>query len=157
MKICRACGNSIIIDSEMNLYRCKLTGKDVSGNCECKTGQYITGTAEKIEKIKKAKYNNKKTIADEQEFDSEREAVRYGELKLLQQANEITALQTQVPFLLEPANDKNRAEHYIADFAYFDCRLKEWVVEDAKGQRTQLYINKKKSMYNKYGIDIKEV
>jgi hypothetical protein len=157
MKICRACGNSIIIDLEMNLYRCKLTGKDVSGNCECKTGQYITGTAEKIEMVKKAKYNNKKTIAGEQEFDSEREAIRYGELKLLQQANEITALQTQVPFLLEPKNDKNRAEYYIADFVYFDYSLKDWVVEDAKGVRTQVYINKKKSMYNKYGIDIKEV
>jgi hypothetical protein len=59
--------------------------------------------------------------------------------------------------LLEPANDKNRAEYYIADFVYFDCRLKEWIVEDTKGQRTQIYINKKKSMYNKYGIDIREV
>jgi hypothetical protein len=155
MKICRACSNSIIIDMETNIYKCKLTGRTVSGNCECQTGQYITGTAEKAQK--KSKYNNKKTIADGMEFDSTHEAVRYGELKLLQKADEITALNTQVWFLLEPKSDKNRAEYYIADFVYFDYRLKDWVVEDAKGQRTQVYINKKKSMYNKYGIDIKEV
>jgi hypothetical protein len=155
MKICRACSNSIIIDMETNIYKCKLTGRTVSGNCECQTGQFKTGKAEKAQK--KAKYNNKKTIVDGMEFDSTHEAVRYGELKLLQKADEITALQTQVWFLLEPKNDKNRAEYYIADFVYFDYRLKDWVVEDAKGVRTQAYINKKKSMYNKYGIDIKEV
>jgi hypothetical protein len=106
---------------------------------------------------KKPKHNNVKTLVGDELLDSGREATRYGELLLLQKSDEITALQRQVWFLLEPANDKNRAEYYIADFAYFDCRLKEWVVEDTKGQRTQIYINKKKSMYNKYGIDIREV
>jgi hypothetical protein len=155
MGICRNCGSARVIDTELNLYQCKWTGKTLSGNCQCQTGQYVTGTAEKAHK--KPKYNNKKTIADDMEFDSTHEAVRYGELKLLQQADEITSLQTQVPFLLEPKNDKNRAEYYIADFVYFDYSLRDWVVEDAKGTRTQVYINKKKSMYNKYGIDIREV
>jgi hypothetical protein len=155
MGICRNCGQARTIDIECNLYQCKLTERILSGNCECQTGQFVTGTAEKAHK--KPKYNNKKTIADEQEFDSQHEAVRYGELKLRQRADEITALQMQVPFLLEPKNDKNRAEYYIADFVYFDYSLKDWVVEDAKGVKTQVYINKKKSMYNKYGIDIKEV
>jgi hypothetical protein len=155
MKICRNCGQARTIDIESNLYQCKLTERILSGNCECQTGQFKTGKAEKAQK--KAKYNNKKTIVDGMEFDSTHEAVRYGELKLLQKADEITALQTQVWFLLEPKNDKNRAEYYIADFVYFDYSLKDWVVEDAKGVRTQVYINKKKSMYNKYGIDIKEV
>lgn len=155
MGICRTCGSARTIDIECNLYQCKWTDKILSGNCECQTGQYEEGQAEKPKK--KPKYNNKKTIVDEQEFDSQHEAERYGELKLLQQADEITALQCQVSFLLEPKNEKNQAEYYIADFVYFDCRLKEWVVEDAKGVRTQVYINKKKSMYNKYGIDIREV
>jgi hypothetical protein len=155
MNICRTCGNARIIDIENNIYQCKWTEKILSGNCECQTGKYKPDKPEKAHK--KPKYNNKKTIADDMEFDSTHEAVRYGELKLLQKADEITALQTQVWFLLEPKNDKNRAEYYIADFVYFDYRLKDWVVEDAKGQRTQVYINKKKSMYNKYGIDIREV
>jgi len=106
---------------------------------------------------KRSKYNNEKTLVGDELVDSGREAIRYGELKLLQQADEITALQRQVWFLLEPKNDKNRASYYIADFVYFDYRLKEWVVEDAKGKRTADYIIKKKAMYNLYGIDIKEV
>jgi hypothetical protein len=111
-----------------------------------------------IGKVKKpSKYNNTKTIADNQVFDSQHEAVRYGELKLLQQADEITALQTQVWFLLEPKNSKNNASYYIADFVYYDYKLKEMIVEDAKGFKTAEYRLKKKAMYNKYGIDIKEV
>jgi hypothetical protein len=106
---------------------------------------------------KKPKHNNVQTLVGDELLDSGREATRYGELLLLQKADEITALQRQVWFLLEPGNDKNRAEYYIADFVYFDCSLKEWVVEDAKGYRERVYVNKKKSMYNKYGIDVKEV
>jgi hypothetical protein len=155
MGICRNCGQARTIDIECNLYNCKLTGRTISGNCECQTGQFATGTAETAHK--KSKYNNKKTIVDEQKFDSQHEAARYGELKLLQQADEITALQTQVRFLLEPKSDKNRASYYIADFTYYDLKHKEFVVEDAKGVRTAEYILKKKGMYNKYGIDIREV
>jgi hypothetical protein len=153
--ICRNCGQARTIDIECNLYQCKLTGKILSGNCECQTGQFRTGKAEMAHK--KPKYNNKKTIADGQEFDSQHEAIRYGELKLLQQADEITALDTQVLFLLEPKSDKNQASYYIADFTYYDLKHKEFVVEDAKGVRTAEYILKKKSMYNKYGIDVREV
>ena len=155
MKLCRTCERATTIDTELNLYKCKLTGRTVSGNCECQTGQYIAGQAVKAKKP--SKYNNKKTIADGQEFASQREAVRYGELKLLQQADEITALNTQVWFLLEPKNDKNRESYYVADFTYYDLKRKEFVVEDAKGCRTQVFVNKKKAMYNRYGIDVREV
>ena len=155
MGICRNCGSARVINTELNLYQCKLTGRTVSGNCECQTGKFVTGTAENAHK--KPKYNNKKTIADDMEFDSQHEAIRYGELKLLQKADEITALQTQVWFLLEPKNDKKQASYYIADFTYYDLKRKEFVVEDAKGVKTAAYILKKKAMYNKYGIDVKEV
>jgi len=155
MGICRTCGIALTIDNELNLYQCQITGRTLSGNCECQTGKYKSDKPQKPHK--KPKYNNKKTIADDMEFDSTHEAVRYGELKLLQKADEITALQTQVWFLLEPKSDKNQASYYIADFTYYDLKNKEFVVEDAKGVKTQVYINKKKSMYNKYGIDIKEV
>jgi len=155
MGICRTCENARIINTECNLYQCKLTEKILSGNCECQTGQYAEGQAEKA--TKPSKYNNKKTIVDGQEFDSQRESIRHGELRLLQHADEITALNTQVWFLLEPKNDKNRASYYVADFTYYDLKRKEFVVEDAKGVRTQLFVNKKKAMYNKYGIDVREV
>ena len=152
---CRNCGNAITIDDELNFYQCKITGRTLSGNCECQTGKYKPDKPEKAHK--KPKYNNKKTIADDMEFDSQHEAIRYGELKLLQKADEITALQTQVWFLLEPKSDKNQASYYIADFTYYDLKRKEFVVEDAKGVKTAAYILKKKAMYNKYGIDVKEV
>ena len=155
MKICRTCEHATTIDTELNLYNCQLTGRTLSGNCECQTGQYVEGQAVKVKK--KAKYNNKKTIIDDMEFDSQHEAIRYGELKLLQRADEITALQTQVWFLLEPKNSMNNKAYYIADFVYYDYRLKEMVVEDAKGVKTAEYILKKKGMYNKYGIEIREV
>ncbi|HUV85179.1 MAG TPA: DUF1064 domain-containing protein [Methanosarcinales archaeon] len=106
---------------------------------------------------KPSKHNNVKTLVGDELLDSGREAVRYGELLILQQVDEITALQRQVCFLLEPKNSKNRASYYIADFVYFDYKLKQMVVEDAKGQKLAPYILKKKAMYNKYGIDIKEV
>jgi hypothetical protein len=113
---------------------------------------------QQIGKVKKpSKYNNVKTMVDNQVFDSGKEAVRYGELKLLQQADEITALQTQVWFLLEPKNSVNNKLYYIADFVYYDLKAKEWIVEDCKGVKTSTYIHKKKAMYKKYGIDIKEV
>lgn len=106
---------------------------------------------------KNNKHNNIKTMVDNQVFHSGREAIRYGELKLLEQVDEITALKTQVWFLLDQKNSKNRASYYIADFTYYDYKLKEWIVEDSKGHRTAEYILKKKALYNKYGIDIKEV
>lgn len=155
MEICRTCGHATTIDTELNLYNCQLIGKTMSGNCQCKTGQYVEGQA--VKPKKPSKYHNKKTIIDDMEFDSQHEAIRYGELKLLQQADEITALQTQVWFLLEPKNSMNNKAYYVADFTYYDLKRKEFVVEDAKGVRTAAYILKKKGMYNKYLIDIREV
>ena len=111
----------------------------------------------KNDKPKKVKYNNQKTVVDGRLIDSLHEARRYKELLLLEKGGEITALQTQVKFLIEKGNNINKAVHYIADFVYMDCRTCKFVVEDAKGKRTRTYINKKKAMFNRYGIDIQEV
>ena len=89
MGICRNCGQARAIDIECNLYQCKLTGRTVSGNCECQTGQFATGTAETAHKAKKAKYGNKHTWVDGLCFDSQMEADRYGQLKMLQRAGTI--------------------------------------------------------------------
>ena len=54
------------------------------------------------------KYGNRKVTVDGVVFDSKREAARYKELKLLQEAGEIKGLQMQVPFELIPA----KYEHF---------------------------------------------
>lgn len=108
----------------------------------------------------KSKYGNKKVVLDGHIFDSQREANRYAELKLLERAGEISNLRLQVPFELIPAQRKRngkveRSCKYIADFVYY--RRGIWVVEDAKGDRTDVYIIKRKLMLEKYGIEIEEV
>lgn len=108
------------------------------------------------------KYGNKKTVRDGRTFDSKHEAGRYTELQLLRRAGKITDLRCQVSFLLIPAQyDENhrcieRSCKYVADFTYRD-ENGEFVVEDAKGLKTDVYRIKKKLMLEKYGIKIKEV
>ena len=108
------------------------------------------------------KYGNKATAVDGIIFDSQREAKRYCELKMLQKVGLISDLQLQVPFELIPAQKVKgkvveRACKYIADFVYFDKEMGETVVEDAKGMRTEVYKIKKKMMLWEFGIEIKEV
>lgn len=108
-----------------------------------------------------AKYHNKKTIIDGIVFDSAKEARRYQELVLLQRAGEISDLQRQVPFVLIPSQmDENgkvveRPVRYVADFVYFEKGI--YTVEDVKGVRTKEYVIKRKLMYQKYNIRVKEV
>ena len=108
-----------------------------------------------------SKYGNRKTFIGSVGFDSKREAERYKELLLLQRSGEISNLQLQVPFELIPAIRENgkvvqRPIKYVADFTY-STRFGVYVVEDAKGMRTEVYKIKKKLMRWKYGIQIKEV
>ena len=102
---------------------------------------------------KKRKYGNKiTTLSSGLVFDSEKEANRYTDLKLLQNAKKITALQMQVPFVLVGCK-------YIADFVYFDMEKKEFIVEDVKSvatRRLSTYRIKNKQMFELYGIRILE-
>ncbi|MDR1138331.1 MAG: DUF1064 domain-containing protein [Clostridiales bacterium] len=86
-------------------------------------------------------------------FDSKREYNRWCELRLLERCGAIKGLTRQVKFELLPKG-KYRAVTYVADFVYMDSGKQ--VVEDAKGVKTKEYIIKKKMLYHKYGIDIKE-
>lgn len=108
------------------------------------------------------KYHNKRVIVDGQSFDSRREANRYKDLCFLERAGLISNLQRQVVYILTPTQyDANGVKihgldrsFYRADFVYHqDGKL---VVEDCKGYRTDVYKLKKKLMYEKYGILIKE-
>ena len=101
-------------------------------------------------------------------FDSQKEARRFQELRLLEKAGEIQNLQTQVRFVLLPAQYSKteftksgkpkcieREVSYIADFVYKENR--RTIVEDTKGMRTKDYILKRKLMLYIHGIKIKEI
>lgn len=119
------------------------------------------------------KYHNKKITINGLTFDSKREAKRYQELRLLEKAGEITDLQTQVKFVLIPAQREpdiigpkggrkpgkllERECAYLADFVYIDTRSGEKIVEDTKGMRTADYILKRKMMLYFYKIRIREI
>lgn len=112
-----------------------------------------------------SKFHNQKTKVGSRTFDSRKEARRYRELLLLQQAGEISGLRCQVEYELIPSMRYKdpvtrrmrtiRGAKYIADFVYYDSgnRL---VVEDVKGKRTPEYRLKYKLMYWLNNILIKE-
>ena len=99
--------------------------------------------------MKRSKYGNIKTRG----FDSRKEERRFRDLNLLQKAGEISNLQTQVTFEVVPKTEKFRAVKYIADFTYFDKDC-NFVVEDSKGMKTQIFIVKQKLMFHVHGIEV---
>ncbi len=118
------------------------------------------------------KYHNRKVkTSDGIIHDSRKEANRWLDLKLLQEAGKITDLKRQMDFLLIPPQYENlpqgrykrpkrklveRACIYRADFVYHDEKG-DIVVEDVKGVRTRDYVIKRKLMLYTYGIRIKEI
>lgn len=95
------------------------------------------------------KYFNKKVLVDGIKFDSKKEAKRYNELKLLKRAGVIKELELQKIFELQPKYINNKGEHirsitYKADFFYYDKQKEQYIVEDTKGFRTDIYKLKKK-------------
>lgn len=102
-----------------------------------------------------SKYGNRKTTVDGFTFDSKAEAARYMALQLLERGGVITALQLQPEFQIAPAftykGKKERAIKYVADFKYLDVQTDEWVIEDVKGTRTEVYKLKRKLFLAKYG------
>lgn len=104
-----------------------------------------------------SKYHNRKTVTrDGIRHDSQKEAIRWEELKLLQRAGKIKDLRRQVKFELIPKIADQRASYYIADFVYEDLATGKTVVEDCKGMRTDVYKLKKKMLFWRYGIRILE-
>lgn len=101
------------------------------------------------------KYHAQPTLVDGIRFASRKEAARYRELRLLEQAGKIQDLRLQVPFVLLPKSQYGRAVKYIADFVYIENDRQ--VVEDAKGYRTDVYKLKRRIMAELLGIEIKEV
>jgi len=106
--------------------------------------------------LKESKYHNKRVTVDGITFDSVKEARRWQELRLMERAGEITLLARQVKIELVPKNNLFRAVYYVADFVYVDKRTGKTVYEDVKGVRTDVYKLKKKLLYWRHGIEIKE-
>ena len=121
------------------------------------------------------KYHNRKvTTSDSIQHDSQKEARRWCELRLLERAGKITDLQRQVEFELIPAQYESYERYskkggkladgmrlverkccYVADFVYIENGVK--VVEDTKGVKTKDYIIKRKLMLYVHHVRIKEV
>lgn len=115
-----------------------------------------------------SKYRNKKTIVDNIEFSSKKEAGKFLELKDLEQKGHIKDLRLQVPFILQEGytidNKKIRPIIYVADFVYMenlngDIPMWKEVVADVKASakyQTEVYKLKKKIFEYKYNTRIKE-
>jgi len=98
--------------------------------------------------FKKNKHNNIKIVCDGYKFDSKMELKRYKELKLLQRAGKISALELQPTFILQKSfivkSSKTKSGlstiesiKYTADFLYKqDGRV---IVEEVKGHKTTSY------------------
>ncbi|MEX6691242.1 DUF1064 domain-containing protein [Danxiaibacter flavus] len=104
---------------------------------------------------KRSKYGSKKAEVDGINFDSQKEAKRYKELRLLLKAGKIGMLARQVQFELNPTGSHSLI--YIADFVYRDMSTGNQVVEDCKGHLTKEYKKKRKLMRQLYNILIAEV
>jgi hypothetical protein len=112
-----------------------------------------------------SKYRNKKVLVDGVAFDSKKEAKRYRELKLMEDAGMISRLERQVKFDLLP-NQKDpdgkvieRKVQYIADFVYE--KNGKIIVEDVKGYRDggayRVFVIKRKLMLYRFGLRVIEI
>lgn len=124
-----------------------------------------------VQEVKKrSKYGNRKVVRDGIKFDSEREAARFSELKVLRAMGKIRNLRLQANFTLVEGyktieGKRIKPMAYRADFVYERATEPDrngtvyWLreVEDAKGTKTKDYLLKKKLMQEKYNITIREV
>lgn len=101
------------------------------------------------------KYGAVKTQVDGITFDSKGEAMRYLELKAMEEAGLIHELRLQVRFPLVIHGDYGSVEReYRADFVYVEDGIR--VVEDFKGHKTREYLLKRDLMKALHGIEIRE-
>lgn len=138
---------------------------------------------------KASKYHNRKATRQTPDgraisFDSQKEARRYDELKVLLQAGRIKDLKLQPQFTLQeayttPGGLRVQAIRYQADFSYTVPAARRWaiyadspekwneklglpwelVIEDVKSPatKTRVYEMKKKLLRERLGIEITEV
>lgn len=121
------------------------------------------------------KYHNQPVVDEEGiRYDSKKEYARWRELKLLEKAGEISHLERQKKYVLQPGfrfDDGSwvRPITYIADHVFYDetedrrhsqDMRTRWVVEDVKSPITRQnggYRNKYKQMMYVHHIKVKEL
>lgn len=104
------------------------------------------------------KYKNKPQTADGIKFASKAELRRYGELKLMEKAKEITDLKVHPEYYLQV--NGIQICRYVGDFAYWtngEPGTRRYIVEDVKGVRTRTYSLKKKLMFACLQINVEEI
>lgn len=104
--------------------------------------------------IKPRKYRNTPITVDGIRFDSQAEARRWQQLKLLERAGVILELQRQITFPI--AWNGIKICSYRADFVYREIATGETVIEDVKGVLTPEYRIKAKLMAAQ-GMPVTEV
>jgi hypothetical protein len=123
----------------------------------CRQCGAITGKRQRwCDAHRPSKYRSRKVQVDGHTFDSVKEARRWQELCLLEQAGAISWLGRQRPFPL--VVNGIRVAVYRSDFTYVQDSRE--VVEDCKSAATRrigVYVLKKKLMAAIHGIKIQEV
>lgn len=106
---------------------------------------------------KKRKYHNEPVEIDGLRFDSQAEAKRYYELRMLERSGLIEHLEIHPKLTLTVQGV--RIGTYSADFRYYDIEQSRMVLEDVKSDatKTQIYRWKKRHVKAQYGISIIEV
>lgn len=109
----------------------------------------------------RSKYGNKRVPVDGIMFDSIKEARRYQQLRLEERAGHIRDLQLQVPFeitaVAKHGGARKAVAKYLADFTYWRVQSdgdELFIVEDAKGVRTDVFNLKKKLVEHEHGVEI---
>lgn len=103
------------------------------------------------------KYKARKTVVNGITFASKLESERFQQLRIMEQAGQISGLMLQVEFQIlkgwiNPNNgEKIRSRHYVADFVYNDRLTGRWVIEDTKGVETAEFRLKWDYMKSLYG------
>lgn len=124
--------------------------------------QLVDGKVVKKQDTKGKKFGNKKVVVDGITFDSTKESVHYGKLKLLKQAGEIKDFFCQVKFSID-VNKKHIANYFLdfeiwhldgtkeyIDIKGFDTKKKKYITTD-------VFQLKKKLVEAIYGITIKNL
>lgn len=125
-------------------------------------GQQKNGSEKKQKTQEKgggSRYHNRKCVVRGIGFDSEMEGRRYLVLCDMLARGEICKLKLQPEFTITesyvlPDGKRVKAMRYRADFSYE--KNGELVIEDVKtaGTQTRVFINKSKSVYEKFGVCI---
>ncbi len=115
---------------------------------------------------KRSKYGNVKTEVSELSFDSQSEADRYSELRILERLGEIENLVLQPEYkladgvLFEGDSRRKKDLLYIADFTYYCKKRAKQIIEDVKSPATakcKVYRMKKHLMKAYLDLDITEI